>query len=277
MTPYEILGVSVDATPEEIKAAWKKKAFSFHPDRGGDPEDFKRALRAYECLRSRPPRPPSVSVPVQTPQPEPEAQKFADAYYDAWFDVPGDVRFWLNALETIHSASLFVAAPFFFGGLLMLLGGLINARGNQSAIGLLLSAACGTLIAIAKSDYWQNTRFDLQDRYARRNAAAAIVVASAVKNPTVAKKSQTTDDADTKGRSFGCLAVCVALIIFAFAVPAKDADDSGGRNVFVCIVASPAILALIVLLANSNSEKNRRREHSSSDSCTTTLHLQFRS
>ena len=255
MTPYEILGVSADATPEEIKAAWKKKAFSFHPDRGGDPEDFKRALRAYETLRSRPPRPrtPSVSVPEQAPQPEPEAQKFADAYYDAWFDVPSDVRFWLNAFETIHSASLFVAGPFLFGGLLMLLGGLINARGSQSAIGLLLSAVCGTLIAIAKSDYWQNTRFDLQDRYARRTAAAAIIVASAVKNPTVAKTSQSTDDADSKGRSFGCLAVCLALIIFAVAFPAKDADDIGGRNVFVCIVAIPAILALISLLANSNS------------------------
>jgi len=256
LTPYETLGVSADATPQEIKAAWKKKASSFHPDRGGDPEDFKRALRAYESLQNQQRRPPTVSAPAanQTSQAEPQSQKFADAYYNAWFDVPSEVRFWLNAFETIHSASLFVAGPFFFGGLLMLLGGLMNARGSQSAIGLVLSAVCGTLIAIAKSDYWQNTRFDLQDRYARRTAAAAIITASAVKNPTVANTIQTTDDADARGRSFGCLAVCVVLIIFAFAVPAKDADDIGGRNVFVFIVEIPASLALIGLLANSNSD-----------------------
>lgn len=47
---YEILGVQKDATEEQIKKAYRTKAMSSHPDRGGNEEEFKKLGRAYEVL-----------------------------------------------------------------------------------------------------------------------------------------------------------------------------------------------------------------------------------
>lgn len=50
---YEILGVSRDASPEEIRKAYHKLAHKFHPDKGGDEEKFKEINEAYQVLSSK--------------------------------------------------------------------------------------------------------------------------------------------------------------------------------------------------------------------------------
>jgi DnaJ-class molecular chaperone len=47
---YDILGLSKDATFEEIKAKYKSLAQQHHPDKGGNPETFKEIKNAYEIL-----------------------------------------------------------------------------------------------------------------------------------------------------------------------------------------------------------------------------------
>jgi DnaJ-class molecular chaperone len=47
---YELLGVNRDASLEAIKKAYRNKAKVMHPDKGGDPEKFKKINEAYEVL-----------------------------------------------------------------------------------------------------------------------------------------------------------------------------------------------------------------------------------
>ena len=49
---YDILGVSEDASNEQIKRAFKDIAKKEHPDRGGDEARFKEANEAYDTLKS---------------------------------------------------------------------------------------------------------------------------------------------------------------------------------------------------------------------------------
>jgi DnaJ family protein A protein 2 len=46
----KILGLETSADEKQIKSAYKKLAFIHHPDKGGDPEQFKRIGQAYHRL-----------------------------------------------------------------------------------------------------------------------------------------------------------------------------------------------------------------------------------
>ena len=45
---YKDLGVSQKADNDEIRKAYKKKIKDLHPDKGGDPEKFKKIQEIYE-------------------------------------------------------------------------------------------------------------------------------------------------------------------------------------------------------------------------------------
>jgi molecular chaperone DnaJ len=47
---YELLGVPRDASPDDVKKAYRRAAREHHPDAGGDEETFKQVTHAYQVL-----------------------------------------------------------------------------------------------------------------------------------------------------------------------------------------------------------------------------------
>lgn len=47
----KILGVPPDATWPAVQAAWRRAAAATHPDKGGDPVQFRKVFEAYQSLK----------------------------------------------------------------------------------------------------------------------------------------------------------------------------------------------------------------------------------
>lgn len=47
---YDTLDIQPDATPDQVKAAYRRKAQQTHPDKGGDETEFKKVGKAFEVL-----------------------------------------------------------------------------------------------------------------------------------------------------------------------------------------------------------------------------------
>lgn len=65
MDYYKTLGVSKNASSDDIKKAYKKLAMKHHPDKGGDSETFARINEAYETLKD-----PQKRSVYDNPQPQ---------------------------------------------------------------------------------------------------------------------------------------------------------------------------------------------------------------
>jgi len=48
--PYDVLGLERTAAFTAVKAAYRKRVRTAHPDRGGDPDEFMRIVRAFDVL-----------------------------------------------------------------------------------------------------------------------------------------------------------------------------------------------------------------------------------
>ena len=47
-TPFEILGITAEATPQDVRTAFREKAKTMHPDHGGDPLAFHELRIAFD-------------------------------------------------------------------------------------------------------------------------------------------------------------------------------------------------------------------------------------
>jgi len=63
--PYQTLGVDRNASPDEIKRAYRKLASQHHPDKGGDKTRFQEIQQAYDTLND-----PQRRAAIDNPQPQ---------------------------------------------------------------------------------------------------------------------------------------------------------------------------------------------------------------
>lgn len=59
----KLLGVARDASPDEIRRAFRARALATHPDQGGSTLAFLEIQTAYDVLRSATPEPASITAP----------------------------------------------------------------------------------------------------------------------------------------------------------------------------------------------------------------------
>ena len=73
--PYAVLGVTPEASPAEIKAAYRSLVKRHHPDAGGDPQRILALNAAWEVLREqvRGGSPPAATTHPPAPRPAPIA------------------------------------------------------------------------------------------------------------------------------------------------------------------------------------------------------------
>jgi len=88
MDHYQTLGISKNATPQEIKKAYRKLASKHHPDKGGDAEQFKKIQEAYDTVSD-----PQKKQAYDNPSPFQGfgggQNPFSDIFSDAFSDIFG--------------------------------------------------------------------------------------------------------------------------------------------------------------------------------------------
>tara|TARA_B100001013_G_scaffold308071_1_gene211891 strand:- start:987 stop:1865 length:879 start_codon:yes stop_codon:yes gene_type:complete len=73
---YDILGVPRNASKKDVKDAFKKKAMQYHPDRGGNEEQFKEINEAYDVLKDPQKKSTYDQFGTTNPQQRPRGQEY---------------------------------------------------------------------------------------------------------------------------------------------------------------------------------------------------------
>jgi len=93
--PRAILGVSAEASPDEVRDAFREKSKKHHPDLGGDEWAFRMVVRAYEVLKSTAeglgPGSPDLAAgdPTGGPPPWIRPSTHPGAFAQGWFPFGG--------------------------------------------------------------------------------------------------------------------------------------------------------------------------------------------
>tara|TARA_R110000868_G_scaffold408783_1_gene692430 strand:+ start:4798 stop:5628 length:831 start_codon:yes stop_codon:yes gene_type:complete len=82
MNYYDILGVNQQASPDDLKKAYKKASMQHHPDRGGDESKFKEINEAYSTLKD-----PQKRQQYDNPQRQFNHQNFRNGGGNGAFDI----------------------------------------------------------------------------------------------------------------------------------------------------------------------------------------------
>lgn len=51
INPYDVLGLSVGASTDEIRQAYRQRVLTSHPDKGGDAMQFNQVQKAFDILQ----------------------------------------------------------------------------------------------------------------------------------------------------------------------------------------------------------------------------------
>ena len=91
---YDSLGVPRDASPDAIRAAYRKKAQAHHPDKGGDVSQFQAIQTAYDVLSDddRRARYDTTGDTEQGPSIEGQARMYVATLLNAVMQGQADVR-----------------------------------------------------------------------------------------------------------------------------------------------------------------------------------------
>jgi DnaJ-class molecular chaperone len=81
---YQTLGVDQNATPDEIKRAYRKLASQHHPDKGGDKNKFQEIEQAYRTLSD-----PNTRSQYDNPSPFGKMGGAQDFNFESIFDIFG--------------------------------------------------------------------------------------------------------------------------------------------------------------------------------------------
>jgi hypothetical protein len=87
--PFAVLGLSPDATLQEVRSARRKLAAQFHPDHGGDAAKMGEINVAFDAVVFQllhPAAPPSSEAPIAPPPPSAPAappRRYRDVQHDA--------------------------------------------------------------------------------------------------------------------------------------------------------------------------------------------------